>query len=64
VQHYPLKQISQSNLDRLAASVLESYSYQDLYQFSYQKALKNEAGIQTNNVRIYSGEAVQVIPAR
>ncbi|WP_299981748.1 GNAT family N-acetyltransferase [uncultured Pseudoteredinibacter sp.] len=43
MQHYPLNKISQSNLDRLAASVLESYSYQDLYQFSYQKALKNEA---------------------
>lgn len=32
--------------------------------FEKYKALKNEAGIQTNNVRIYSGEAVQVIPAR
>lgn len=34
----------------------------EIYE-KYSK-MKNEAGIQTNNVRIYSGEALQVIPSR
>jgi pilus assembly protein CpaB len=34
----------------------------EIYE-KYSK-MKNETGIQTNNVRIYSGEALQVIPSR
>lgn len=45
--------ISDARLVKVDDEIFEEYT-----------KLKNETGIQTNNVRIYSGEAVQVIPAR